>query len=621
MIKYFCEVCNDYISDIEKSRDTNTNRCTVCKRNLEIMHEKLKLDEISKFEYDKAYRQYQNNIVKMEKTIFWCDNCNVPLFDEVCSNCKSKGRKLTTDIKPVFPEEQLLLEILLKDEIKLIGKSVWYTGGNKYVVDGKTIKASKNSLKESNSEYVIKELQSRENEIEYSAFDMNIEKFINANKKRLNEIETQTMSYIKKIASDYDDDEIFVSFSGGKDSTVVYDIVRRALSGRNILGIFGDTTLEFKYTYDYVKRFKEDDSNGLILQAKNKKDDFYELVDVIGPPSRVMRWCCTFFKTGPISDRIDRLFKNKKKILSFQGIRRPESVSRSKYEKETNSPKIAKQLASAPIIDWLDFDVWLYLLSNKVDFNDAYRMGYARVGCWCCPNNTSWDMYLSKIYMPEKSKDFYSSLFNFALKTNKTDPESYVNDGSWKARQGGNGLAISNNTFVEFKPCVNESDSFSYELKKPISDSLYELFIPFGDIDKNMGNERKGEVYIVDRDKMPIIKLQGRIGSNHLKVTIISFNFAGLKNKIKNINDAKGKIECQLSKYQLCVACGGCQSACKYNAISIRKSINDNLDDKNYQSKIEYHIDEKKCVKCGACVDHYQGGCYMKKVLRIKRGE
>ena len=75
--------------------------------------------------------------------------------------------------------------------------------------------------------------------------------------------------------------------------------------------------------------------------------------------------------------------------------------------------------------------------------------------------------------------------------------------------------------FVSFKPCANENESFNYELNKPITEELYEFFKPFGWINKEMGNERLGQVYIVDRIGNPIIRLQGKIGSRQLKVTAL----------------------------------------------------------------------------------------------------
>ena len=619
MIKYYCEVCDSYISDIYKSRDLNSNKCSVCANKLDRLEKELKSGKITQSKYSEQSNIIKDSQLKMDKTIYWCKDCNIPLFDENCAICGNHGDELSTDIRPVFPEEQLLLDILSDNQYSIINQSVWYTGGNQFVVNGEKLPVTKKDLQNKSSKQVIEELNKREDEISYKDFNEYIEKFTEANQSRMYQIETEAMNYIKKVSNEYKDDEMFISFSGGKDSTVTFDIVNRTLSDRNVISIFGNTTLEFNYTYDYVKRFKEKNPKMLLLEAKNKEDDFYEIVDTIGPPSQVMSWCCTFFKTGPISDRIDRLFKRKNKILSFQGIRRPESISRSKYDRNTDSPKIAKQKVSAPIIDWLDFDVWLYILSRKMDFNNAYRLGYSRVGCWCCPNNTGWDMFLSEIYMNEASSKFNEMLYDFAVKTNKTEPEKYVTDGSWKARQGGNGLEISENTVVDFKPCVDQADTISFELKRPISEELYELFIPFGKINKNLGNKYKGEVYVLDKNDVPIMKLQGRIGTNILKITVYNFDFGGIADKVKNMRDAKSKISCQIAKYQICVACGGCESTCKFNAITIIKEKNS--ENKKYIERINYHIDSKKCVRCGDCIDHYQGGCYMKKVLRIKKGE
>lgn len=100
--------------------------------------------------------------------------------------------------------------------------------------------------------------------------------------------------------------------------------------------------------------------------------------------------------------------------MSFQGIRHSESVSRSKYERESDSPKITKQKVASPIIDWFDFDVWLYILATGIDFNEAYRLGWTRVGCWCCPNNGGWSEFLSKVHMYDQYVHWHKLLVDFA---------------------------------------------------------------------------------------------------------------------------------------------------------------------------------------------------------------
>jgi phosphoadenosine phosphosulfate reductase len=262
-----------------------------------------------------------------------------------------------------------------------------------------------------------------------------IEKYIKANSARYIEVVNEAVSYIQNVSAGTDFGSMFVSFSGGKDSTVTSDLVTKALSNPQILHIFGDTTLEFPETTEYVARFKADHKKTPVISSKNKDKDFFQLCEEIGPPSRVLRWCCTVFKTGAITRKITSLLGNKKGILTFYGIRRSESASRNKYERETDSPKIAKQIVISPIIDWYDFDIWLYILTTKIDFNNAYRLGYARVGCWCCPNNSGWSEFLSKIHMPEQYDQFRNVLLKFANNVGKVDPEDYVDSGAWKARQ------------------------------------------------------------------------------------------------------------------------------------------------------------------------------------------
>ena len=61
--------------------------------------------------------------------------------------------------------------------------------------------------------------------------------------------------------------------------------------------------------------------------------------------------------------------------------------------------------------------------------------------------------------------------------------------------------------------------------------------------------------------------LQGRIGSTKLKVTIKNERLAGAT----SLKVAEGKIQCQLTKYQMCIGCKACESVCKHRAIKIKE--------------------------------------------------
>lgn len=578
MIKYECNNCNNLICD--------TSICPVCKE-----------------------RTYVS-----ESIIYYCDHCHTPLYDEICPLCNETARYLGTDVRPVFPEERLLIEVILDKPLKFAGKSVWCTTGGNYFVDGKKIKLSlKEIALNRNADEIREKIKQHEKEnkeyVDNFYNEQFIKNFINANKIRLNNIITEAHDFIRTVKEGYDFDSMFVSFSGGKDSAVTSDLVINALSSPNVIHIYGDTTLEYPETAIYIKEYKEFYPSTPLLVAKNKDQNFNDLCKVVGPPSRMMRWCCTIFKTGSITRKIESTFKDKIKILSFQGLRRSESLARKKYDRESNGAKITKQKVAAPIIDWTDFDVWLYILSKKIPFNPAYRKGFSRVGCWCCPNNGYWSEFLSHIYMNKEYTTFHNILLDFAKQVGKEDPEDYVKSGGWKARQGGNGLDYSKNAVVSFKPCALEENTMNFDLNKPITEMIYELFKPFGLIDFNIGNKRLGEVYVLDRiTKQPLLKLKGKINENIFKVSIIK-----IPKNIKNQKYFEMYIKYQITKYQTCLACRACESVCKHNAISVRNAESN--------KETTYKINEKKCVGCLECVSHFSGGCYLKKVLRTKNSE
>lgn len=544
-------------------------------------------------------------------TVYWCAKCRIPSFEKTCAVCGDGCDYMATDVRPVFPEEKLLLGILLDEDNphSLENVSVWNSSSG-YYVDGRRVELAVQEINAMPLDQVakIKSKYDREYQnINRTYFDGMIKRFIECNQERYLQITDEAISYIQSFEDRYSKDEMYISFSGGKDSTVTSDLVTKAFASNKIIHIFGDTTLEFPLTYDYRERFAK---THMVIRARNHEKNFEELCEQIGPPSRVMRWCCTVFKTGAITKMLSQVFKDKTNILTFYGIRKSESISRSKYDRESESPKITMQTVVSPIIDWIDFDVWLYILSTGIDFNEAYKLGYSRVGCWCCPNNGAWSEFLSKVHMYDKSEHWRSILVDFAKKIDKPDPEEYIDSGNWKARQGGQGLEIANTSIIKFEPCATEDNAFNYELQNLITEDLYELFKPFGYINKELGNKRLGEVYVMDRLGNVVLVLQGRIGTNRLKVTIKKTNIAGANSLLT----AEQKIKCQLTKYQMCLGCKACTSVCKHNAISIHM-----IDNADGEQTLIYRIDDDKCLRCTECVDHFNAGCYMRKVLTIKR--
>lgn len=552
----------------------------------------------------------EDTVEDLPVEIYWCKQCNAPIIQMtnqvdkgICPVCGKKTKYLTRDLRPVFPEERLLLEILLdKKPYEFLKNSVW-AADNRYYIDGESIAVENEIFQEADAEAVRKKIEQYEKNNSYEFFENHIETFIEANKGRLDYLKDESFEFVKKTASKFDEEKLVISFSGGKDSTVTADVVIKALSNPNLVHIFGNTTLEFPSTVSYAERYRENHPQAIFLFAKNDEQTFYDVCKDIGPPARLMRWCCSMFKTGPITRVINSLYRNQQ-ILTFYGIRKYESVSRSKYnrvEDDAESIKIQQQTVAAPIFFWKDLDIWLYMLAEKIDFNEAYRLGYDRVGCWCCPNNNPRAQFLSRIYMPEESKKWRAFLIDFAKKVGKKDAELYVDTGMWKARQGGNGLAAAGDVKIKSTNCTTEEHAKIYRLVRAFDDELIGMFTPFGRVAPELGQKLLHEVIVLDaKMNIPILSIQPfrQDGYEH-----------AVKVRTMNVQDHDGlqrMVGYQVRKFNACRKCLKCESICRAGAISI--------------SEEGYYIDSNECVHCKMCMTpkYLDGGCTMDKYLRTK---
>lgn len=542
--------------------------------------------------------------------IFWCDECKTPVIKEIkdsskakCNLCGNTMKYMATDMRPVFPEEILLLELLLEKKPGSLQKSSVWASNHRYFIDGKVTALHMADYYDMDVNKIVEGLKKYKDTITYDYFNTHMENFINANKDRLNYIIDEASEFIRSTSAKYDRESIVISFSGGKDSTVTADLVTKALSDPSLVHIFGNTTLEFPSTIEYANRFRKNHPYAIFQIAENKEQNFNEVCKEIGPPARMMRWCCSMFKTGPITRVLNSMYGDEQ-VLTFYGIRKSESVSRSKYnriEKNTGSVKIQKQTVASPIFFWRDIDIWLYMLAEEVDFNDAYRYGYDRVGCWMCPNNNKRAMFLSKIYMPERSEAWRDYLIDFAKSIGKPDPEKYVDEGSWKARQGGNGLAAADDVKIRFTNCTTEDNAKIYKLVRPFDDELVGMFVPFGRLAPELGRKLLNETIVLDvRTNVPILSIQPFSQDGYeYAVKVRTMN-------VENHEDLQRKVAYQIRKFNACKKCLKCESVCRHGAIHVTAD--------------GYYIDASKCVHCKMCVNqkYLRGGCMMDKYLRTK---
>lgn len=542
--------------------------------------------------------------------IYWCNHCAIPVFEnQICPLCGNQGETITSSsvCNPVFTQEKRLMSYILDKDLSY--SNVWYLGGGIYYIDGKRTRLPFVGFYNNKKHLIVAD--DLRNDIIVDDEIPNLSKFLMANERYINNLIYEAETYVVEQMVECNQDNTHnyvptVSFSGGKDSTVLSRIVRDALQTESVIHYFIDTTLEFPSTYSYVMTDFRNENPVPPMLPSETENDFFKLCNVFGPPSKFERWCCTIFKTSNLNKEFRCLEGNS---LTFLGIRRSESMERRNYDRTQKLSKIGSQINAMPLIDWTDYDVWLYILLRRLHFNKAYRLGYKRVGCWCCPNNSDWAMMLTDIYYPELASRWKRVLYDFATKTEKTDIEDYVDNGKWKMRKGASGLATKNVAIADTH-CNLSDRARNIIIKKKIGRDVLEFFKPFGKLEV-FDKEDGTYISIIEQDLDE--KTWDKIDGRKICDIIISFGTTVIKVLPTEGTDPLLlviRIKCQMRKYQFCIRCTACDSVCPYGAIST-------------MSDSRYIIDGAKCKQnlsqCYKCIAKFYNGCITCQVLAGKK--
>ncbi len=149
--------------------------------------------------------------------IYWCKDCNIPIIQSTnqadkgtCPICCGKTKYLTTDLRPVFPEERLLLEILLdKEPNTYADKSVWCVN-SRYYINGKSVSIPSSVFQTADTDAISQKIEKYKDIISYEHFDQYIDKFVKANRDRLNELKEEAFGFVRETASIVNDIRNFV---------------------------------------------------------------------------------------------------------------------------------------------------------------------------------------------------------------------------------------------------------------------------------------------------------------------------------------------------------------------------------------------------------------------------
>jgi DNA sulfur modification protein DndC len=227
---------------------------------------------------------------------------------------------------------------------------------------------------------------------------------------------------------------LIIGYSGGKDSTLVLQLVWESLSDlpkkklkNNIHVISSDTLVETPIIIKYIEKNlslinqKAREKNLPIYSHKLRpqyEDSFW--VNLIGKgypaPSTTFRWCTERLKIKPVNKFINDNVSKWGEVTIILGARRSESSSRKQVlEKKkrdklglSKHPTLPAAYVFTPIEHMTNDDVWNYLLSNRNPWGGSNRdlsalyksasdgecpmvvdnstspCGNSRFGCWSC---------------------------------------------------------------------------------------------------------------------------------------------------------------------------------------------------------------------------------------------
>lgn len=489
--------------------------------------------------------------------MYWCDNCRVSLLSDTCELCEQPGIVFTKDLKPVFASERDIYIHEFSDEsVKEIPHNL-FRFKNKILQNGKVLFSFHVNGK--GLEFRIKRKLALQ--IESENKDLLTKSLLRANQRILEKRENEAIEFIKRVANRHKSKVKMVSFSGGKDSAITAYLVKEAIGEVPLL--FSNTGIEFPETIKFAREFaKKMDMELIELRPPQK---FANLCEELGPPSRMMRWCCFTQKAAPINSFYSKLHKD---VLSFDGIRKSESNSRAKFERSRKNTKIIRQHSAYPIFEWLDFEVWLYLFFRKIPINPLYEKGYSRIGCWACPNNSKFDEYLLRKTHPELAKKWTNFLLEYAEK-NGRNPD-WVHSGKWKQRT---------TKYKKFEICSMQKactvgSEFLFILRgSKFTEDRLEFFKVFGKkVVKDLGEKKF--VQIIG----PKVTIASFVGWNTMRVRF---------NDEDSFNRSMFEIRKQLEKALNCINCGACVGSCQFGAIYFCGHV---------------RIDEDKCNHCLECV-------------------
>jgi len=407
---------------------------------------------------------------------------------------------------------------------------------------------------------------------------------VKANQKDLENIETEATSFINRVIERNGDLPQVVGFSGGKDSLAAYLVVEEA-TGKSPPIFFMDTGLELPETLQFIKSFAE--KRDVEVIGEKAGDQFWESIDIFGPPARDFRWCCKVLKLGPAATSIADMIGEE--TLTFMGQRKLESFQRSIEPRVTENPWVPGQISANPIQNWNALEVWLYTFQKNENFNPLYNRGYHRMGCYLCPSSPLAELESLRQTHPEFHEKWEQRMKEWAEKYGF--PDEWYELGFWRWKTLPQGQMNLVNTLGLDISTTRQSPGESIELNvtKGVAPCTKSGFSLEGAFTAGLDLNRVSKILpIFGKSKLSeeLGVLRNVSGENH--ISLFSSGSVVVRGPDERaVEQLTEKLERATKRALLCQACGSCVPQCEHGAL--------NLD----EGKIS--VDEDKCTGCLEC--------------------
>jgi phosphoadenosine phosphosulfate reductase len=207
----------------------------------------------------------------------------------------------------------------------------------------------------------------------------------------------------------------YVAFSGGKDSIVTLDLVRRA--GVKHDAHFHLTTVDPPEVVRFVREHYPD-----VEFDRPKKSMFRLIIEHRTPPTRIMRYCCKDLKEHGGEGR----------EIVVTGVRWAESQKRKQRRMIEHCLKDGSKRYLHPIIDWEASHVWAYIHGRGLAYPSPYDEGYTRIGCILCPMQRPWRKHMDAERYP---RHYQAYLKAFEKMLAEREKRGMANPIGWKTAE------------------------------------------------------------------------------------------------------------------------------------------------------------------------------------------